>query len=469
MGEPHGDGLQRHFGLTQATALNITMVIGAGIFATIPLMLRHLPGPYALLGWICAGVLVLLDSLIWSELGAAMPSSGGSYVYLRECYGRRWGRLMAFLFIWQFLISGPLEIASGLIAIDGFSSALSPRWSEFNESHTWAWKLCAEPELTFTVSPARLTCVGLGLLILFLLYRNVKALGRWTMTFWVGVLAACAWVLIEGWIRFDPARAFDWNIPTDRNPKHPAMALGAAMALAMYSYLGYYNICYIGDEVRDPGRTIPRAILISAVFVGLLFVGLHLAMLGTISWHEVPIDDKELKNYSLAAVFMQRIHGSWAAQLLTVLLIWGCLGAAFAGLLGYSRIPYGAARQGHFFRFIGRIHPGHRIPHVSLFLVGGLTLFWTFFSLEVVINALITTRILVQFVGQIVGVALLRRLRPELKRPFRIWLYPVPCGLALVGWLYLFIASEPLYIWIGTGTVVAGLLAYLIWSGGMEP
>ncbi len=134
----NGDGgLQRQFGLLQATALNVTMIVGAGVFITIPLMLEKLPGPYALLGWLVAGVLILLDSLVWSELGATLPGSGGSYLYLLECYGReRWGRLMAFLFIWQFLLSGPLEIASGLIAMDSFSQSLSPAFQQYNRENT---------------------------------------------------------------------------------------------------------------------------------------------------------------------------------------------------------------------------------------------------------------------------------------------------------------------------------------------
>src|SRR5438876_4913996 len=122
-------GLQRHFGLLHATALNVTMIVGAGVFVTIPLMLRELPGPYAILGWLAAGALMLVDGMIWSELGATLPGSGGSYLYLLECYGReRWGRLMAFLFIWQFLISGPLEVGSGLIAMRQFFEALDPAW-----------------------------------------------------------------------------------------------------------------------------------------------------------------------------------------------------------------------------------------------------------------------------------------------------------------------------------------------------
>src|SRR5262249_32478332 len=189
------------------------------------------------------------------------------------------------------------------------------------------------------------------------------------------------------------------------------------------SYLGYYNVCYIGDEVRDPGRTIPRAIIWSALIVCVLFVGLHLAMLGTVGWTEIP---KKTDNYSLPAEFMRRMHGDWAVKLITVLLIWCCFGSVFAGLLGYSRIPYGAARDGHFFRIFARVHPEKRIPHVSLWLVGGMMLVWNFFDLQSVINALIVTRILEQFVAQAVGVMLLRRVPPGRPPARPGWVFPPP-------------------------------------------
>jgi amino acid transporter len=465
LGQPSEQPLQRHFGLLQATALNVTMVVGAGVFATIPLMLEKVPGPYALLGWLGAGALILVDSLIWAELGATMPGSGGSYLYLLECYGReRWGRLMAFLFIWQFLLSGPLELASGLIAMDLFSRALSPDFQAFNAAHTLEIALWPEKELSITFSPARLACVGLGLLLIVLLYRRVTALGRLTVTFWLGVLVAAAWILLEGGLRFDAARAFDFSGDAKELPPDFATNLGQAMILAMYSYLGYYNVCYVGDEVRDPGRTIPRAILLSTLLVCFLFVGLHLAMLGTVSWHDALTRAAEFKEFSLAAEFMRRCHGEWAVVLITLLLMWSCFGSAFAGLLGYSRIPYGAARHGHFFRAMGHVHPTHRIPDVALLFVGSMTLLWSFFDLQSVINALITTRILVQFVAQIVGVMLLRRTQPDRPRPFKIWLYPLPCGLALVGWLYLFVASGGFYVVLGLATLAAGAVAFLLWS-----
>jgi amino acid transporter len=458
-------GLQRHFGLLQATALNVSMIVGAGVFLVIPLMLLKVPGPYAILGWVVAGLLMIVDGMVWSELAAALPGSGGSYVYLLECYGRhKWGRVMSFLFVWQFLISGPMELATGLIAIAVFSNALSPAFAEFNAAAERKLIFLSDPELSLTYNPARVIAFGIGVFILLLLYRRITVLARMTVVIWVGVLGIIAWILFEGVRHFDPALAF--HFPDKAAPSSPpfAVGLGGAMALAMYSYLGYYNVCYIGDEVRDPGRTIPRSILLSTLLVTVLFIGVHLALLGVVPTETIPKETAEIDRYNLPAEFMRRIHGDGAATLITLMLIWSCFGSAFSGLLGYSRIPYGAARQGHFFSVLGRVHPVHQIPHLSLLFVGVLTLFWSFFDLGLVIGILITTRILEQFIAQCVGVVLLRRLRPELPRPYRMWLYPLPAGLALVGWLYIYLTSGGLAIGVGLGTLLAGMLIFLVWT-----
>jgi len=455
--------LHRHFGLMHAVALNVSMMVGAGVFVTIPLMLLHVPGPYSLLIWVAAGVLMLMDGLVWSELAAALPGSGGSYVYMLECYGKkRWGRWMAFLFVWQFLISGPLEVASGLITMATIATALHPVFKSFS------WTI-SDPDtgLGIVVDPARLMVCLCGLFIIGLLYRSIASLGRLTITVWLGVLAVIGWILVEGVLRFDPAVAFDFGGRAATWPADFGIALGGvgqAMILAMYAYLGYYTVCYIGDEVRDPGRTLPRAIQISSLLACVLFIGLHLAMLGVVSWQAVPPIKKDLDDYSLAAAFMKQIHGDWAVVLVTLLLIWSCFGSTYAGMLGYSRIPYGAARHGHFFAAFASVHPGYRIPHISLLLVGGMTLFWVFFDLEIVINTLLATRILEQFIGQIIGVLLLRRYQPERPRPYRIWLYPLPCLLALVGWLFMYFSAGLLFVGIGAATMAVGTVVFLAWS-----
>jgi amino acid transporter len=462
--------LKRHFGLFQATALNITQIVGAGIFVTIPLMLKELPGPYALLGWLVAGVLIVFDGMIWSELGATLPGSGGTYLYMLECFGReRWGRLMAFLFIWQFLISGPLELGSGLIAMAQFSGSLTPRFSAFDERWTTTWTLWESQDVTVVFGPTRVIGLLAGLLIIFLLYRRIAILGRLTVTISLGVIGVIAWILIEGMLHGSAGVFFDFSGAASTMPVDFWGGLGGAMRLATYSYLGYYSVCYIGDEVRDPGRTIPRSILLSAVLVCGLFVALHMAMLGVVNWHEVPLEKPEVDTFSLAAEFMKRLHDPWAVTLVTVLLMWSCFGSAFAGMLAYSRIPFGAARYGHFFGMLGRVHPNLAIPHISLLFVGILTLVWSFFGLQTVIDALVTTRILEQFVAQCFGVVLLRWKDPDRPRPYRMWLYPLPCALALVGWLYMYLSARGLFIALGLGTLGVGVLVFSIWSAVRRP
>jgi amino acid transporter len=413
------------------------------------------------LGWLAAGGLMLVDGLIWAELGATLPGSGGSYLYLLESYGRRrWGRLMAFLFNWQFLISGPLEVGSGLIAMAAFSTAF-PGFAALNRRWKWRLVFAEDAGLALTIDSTRLLAFAVGVLIVALLYRRTKTVRWLTVTVWLGVLAVIGWILVEGAVRFDPRVAFDFSGRAEGPPADFGAGLGGAMILAMYSYFGYYQVCYIGAEVRDPGRTIPRSILLSALLVCVLFVGVHLALLGVVPWGDVPAGSD---TYNLPAEFMRRIHGDWAAVAVTALLIWSCFGSAFAGLLGYSRIPYAAARHGHFFAAFARVDRRRHIPHVALLLVGGLTLFWTFFDLQKVIDALVVTRILEQFIGQIGGVVLLRRLQPDRPRPFRMWLYPVPCGLALAGWLYLYVSAGWLFIVFGLATLSAGGLAFLLWT-----
>lgn len=468
MRTPDAD-LSRGLGLWPATAVNLTQIVGSGVFVTIPLILGVLPGAYALLAWVVAGVLILADGMVWGELGAALPAAGGSYHFLLEGFGRaRWGRLMAFLFVWQILLSGPLEVGSGLVAAAQFSTALGPEFKAFDAAHTAAAEVPVGDGKTVgvAVGPTRLFGFGLGVVIFALLYRRVTDLGRLSVVFLAGVLVTIGWVLAEGAARFDPGLAFDTALAPGEQPADFGLALGAGMGLAIYSYLGYYNVCYLGGEIRDPGRTVPRAILLSASTVVVLFTLVHLAITGVVPWREAAAAKD-----NLTAEFMVRARGAWAGRVVTVLLIGSCFASAFSGALGYSRVPYAAARGGHFFGWFGAVHPRLRIPHRSLLLVGGMILFWSFFSLEAVITALIATRILEQFVAQVVAVVLLRRLRPDLPRPWRMWLYPLPCVVALVGWLYVYGSTGRFFIALGAGTLQVGAVVFLVaaWRKGEWP
>jgi len=439
--EPH---LLRRFGLLEATALNMTNMIGIGPFITIPLLLSTLGGPQAMLGWLVALVITISDGMIWSELGASMPGSGGSYVYLREGFGREtYGRLMGFLFIWQFILSGPLEIASGYI---GFTQYLG-----------YIWKDISRPQSLAVI-------VALGTLNIILLYRRITFIGKLTISLWIGTILTTVAVIVTGAFNFKASLAFDFPPGAFNFSLGFLFGLGAATRIGIFDYLGYYDICYIGEEVREPGRTIPRSVIISVVAVALIYIAINFSVIGVVPWREfVPADQHPQSNF-VVSIFMERIYGIGLAKVFTAMVLWTAFGSVFALLLGYSRVPYAAAIDGYFFKVFGRLHPKKNFPYISLVVLGSIAIVCSFFSLGMVIDALITTRIVIQFMGQIAAVTLLRKNQPKLNRPYRIWLYPLPNLLALCGWIFVFATTDLTIIAFGLGTLVLGLLCFIIWS-----
>jgi amino acid transporter len=436
--------LARRFGLLQATALNMINMIGIGPFITIPLLMTALGGPQAMLGWLVALIIVVCDGMIWSELGAAMPRSGGSFGYLREAFGRETvGRLMAFLFVWQFILSGPLEIASGYI---GFSHYLHYIWPGLTGPSTF------------------LVIVVVGVLNIALLYRRIHSVATITVSLWIGTMITTVAVIGTGAARFDPAVAFDVPDGAFTFSLGFLFGLGAATRVGIYDYLGYYDVCYIGDEVKEPGRVIPRSILISTVAVALIYFGINLAIIGVVPWREFVPADAHPQSSFIVSIFMERVYGSGIATIFTLMILWTAFGSVFALLLGYSRVPFAAARDGYFFPVFGRLHGTKEFPYISLLVLGTLAIVAGLFPLGIVIDALIAMRILVQFVGQVVGVVRLRRTQPDLPRPYRIWLYPIPAAIALVGWLFVFATTDVRVIAFGAGILALGIVCFLIWS-----
>jgi amino acid transporter len=439
--------LPRRFGLLQATALNMSTMIGIGPFITIPALMAAMGGPQAMLGWIVGLLLACADGLVWSELGAALPGSGGTYIYLRDGFGRETlGRAMAFLFIWQFLLSGPLEIASGYIGFAQYARYLWPN---------------------LTGGQARLLMAAVGGFIIILLYRRITAIGKLTVALWIGTLLTVGVVVVTGPLHFNPKLAFDF-------PPHAFdfslgffMGLGAATRIGVYDYLGYYDICYIGDEVKNPGRVIPRSILISLVVVAGIYLTMNFAIIGVVPWREfVPPAGTPLPDPPppVVSTFIEKLYGSGPARVFTVMVLWTAFASCFSLVLGYSRIPYAAARDGNFFKVFARLHPRKEFPHISLLFVGGLSIVCTVLPLMTVIDALLTTRILVQFIGQIGAVMTLRRHAPQLERPFRMWFYPLPALLALAGWLFLFVTTERATLLYSLAALAAGVVVFLVWA-----
>ena len=439
------DKLIRGLGLPQATALNMMMMVGIGPFIVVPLMLGAMGGPQAMLGWVCGAVLALCDGLVWAELGAAMPRAGGSYVYLREAYGsERWGRLMSFLFIWTILFQAPLSMSSGMIGFADYLSYLVPAVGT------------AGPGLGDRTLAHRLVAAGLAAFIVFLLYRKITTIGRMSLVIWGIVVGLMGWIIVGGLTHFDSALAFD--LPPDAFTLTPAFftGLGAAMLISIYTYLGYQNVCYLGGEIKNPERVIPRAIILSILTIGALYFLMNLGLIAVIPWREA------LESKFIVSTFIERLYGHRAAQVATGLILVAAFASVFALTLGYSRVPYAAALDGGFFRFFARVHEAKQFPHVSLLAVGGAGIVFSFlFKLGDVIKALIAIRVLVQFVSQVIGLMLLRRARPE-AFPFRMWLYPLPALLALVGWFYVFFSSGMFFIVLGCGILLAGVGVYLV-------
>jgi len=436
--------LTRRFGLIHATALNMTNMIGIGPFITIPLLMSALGGPQAMLGWAVALIIVLCDGMVWSELGAAMPGSGGSFGYLRQGYGPATvGRLMGFLFVWQFIFSGPLEIASGYI---GFSQYLG-----------YIWK-------GITARQTMLVVAAIGVVNIVLLYRRITSIAAITLTLWAGTILTVVVVIVTGALHFDSRVAFDFPPGAFNFSIGFLLGLGAASRIGVYDYLGYYDVCYIGDEVQNPGRVIPRSILLSTICVALIYVAINFSIIGVVPWRDfVPAADHPQSNF-VVSIFMERVYGPSIATIFTAMILWTAFGSVFALLLGYSRVPYAAAKDGYFFRVFARLHPTQGFPYISLVVLGVLAIFAGFVSLGTVIDALITTRILVQFIGQIGAVTLLRRRAPDMPRPYRIWLYPLPSLVALLGWIFIFATTPPTVIAFGMGALLLGLLSFAIWS-----
>lgn len=449
---------RRRLSLLQAVSLNMAMMVGIGPFITIPEFLKKLDGPQVMIGWVLGALIALADGLVWSELAAAFPGSGGTYHFFDAVYGEsRSGRVLKFLFVWQFLFSAPLEVASGAIGLSHYVGYLWP----ILKRTAWTWHV-ALPGLgsfSWQVQNEQLLALVVMGAITALAYRRIEVAGRLMVILWAGMLATVVVVIASGMGHFNAAQAFDFPPGAFTVDRRFVLGLGGAVGIAMYDFLGYYQICYLGDEVDDAPRTIPRAILISVVAVALVYLTMNVSILGVLPWHEVTASSH------VASDMMQRLYGSSAARLLTLMIVWTAAASTFAALLGYSRVPYAAARSGHFFKALAQTHPTGQFPHRSLLLVAGLATLACLADLVTVIEALLTSRILIQFVAQIATVFYLRT-RPDLrdKLRFRMWLFPLPALVALGGWLYVFAASRPEIILYGVGSLALGGVVFEVWS-----
>jgi amino acid transporter len=410
-------------------------MIGVGPFITIPLILTTMNGPQAMLGWLLGAIVAVCDGLVWAELGAAMPGTGGPYRYLSEAFGpKRLGRLMSFLFIWETVALAPLSIGAGAVGFAQYTRFLWPQMSWW-EGKAVAIAVCA--------------------LITILLYRDIQSVGKLSIVMWVIVIFTALAVTAAGVTHFQLSRVLDFPPHAFTLSRQFFVGLGGATLLAMYDYGGYNNSCFFAGEIKRPEYVIPRSILISIFVVGVLYLTMNVSIIGVIPWREA------MHSTFIVSDLMQRVYGAMVAKVMTAFVLFTTFASLFAVLLGYSRVPYAAAVDGRFFSVFGKLHPTRNFPWVSLVSIGIGSAAASLLDLSDLITALVVIQVLVQFMAQVVAVTMIRRYRPDIHRPFQMWLYPVTSVIAFAGWAFILAASGLKFILWGIALIAVGILAYL--------
>jgi amino acid transporter len=449
-----GPQLVRGLTLFPATALNMVDMIGVGPFITLPLIVAAMGGAQAIFGWIAGAVLAMFDGLIWAELGAAMPKAGGSYEYLEEIYGRRkLGRLLSFLFVFQLIFSAPVSMATGCIGLANYSSFIAPRLSHVFWSATLRFPFLGEVALPLEVSGGTLLAMAAALLATFLVYRRISGVGRISKFLWVGVVGALGFVIVTGLTHFHSSLAFP---PGWLNAPAGGFWAGfsAALLISLYDYWGYYNVCFLGEEVVEPQKTIPRSMLLSIAIVAILYIVMNISIMGVLPTSEIVSMAGGAGHNFAAARMAQMVYGHWGGYLVSLLVIWTAFASIFSLLAGYSRIPFAAARDGNFFAIFQKVHPVQKFPTYSVLLLGGLAAVFCVFQLKDLVSALVVIRIMLLFLVQAVGAVVWRVTNPSRPRPFRMWLYPLPVVITVAGFALVLYDKKAL---VGRGLLFAAL------------
>ena len=430
---------ERRLGLFQATTVNMTQMCGIGPFVTIPVMIATLEGPQAMFGWLVGAIIAIADGLVWAELGAAMPGAGGSYLYLREAFQYRTGRLMPFLFVWSAVLFIPLIMSTGVIGLVQYAGYLWPPLVHGSGLST----------------AGHLVAVAVVVLVIAALYRRIGDIGRLTTFFFVVMLISVIGVIFAAFTHFSAHLAF--GFPANGTSKF-FTGLGAGLVIAIYDYLGYNTSAYLGAEVKDPGKVIPRSIVYAILGIMGLYFLLQVGVLGVVPWQEAK------GSSSVASLVLETAWGKDTARIFTVGIIVTAFASVLAGLLGGSRVPYNAARDKLFLPWFGRLHPRLHFPTAGLYAMGVITAIGSLFTLTDVISMLTAVFVLIQSVAQVVALTVLRRRQPNLSRPYKMWLYPLPSLIALVGWVYIYKSAGTRPILLSVAWLAAGAVAFLVWA-----
>jgi amino acid transporter len=396
-----------------------------------------------------------------------MPHSGGPYNYLKEIYGaNKLGRLMSFLFIWQLTFSAPLSIASGSLGFAGYATYAFPSLdrSFFAREFKLAVPFLGDFTLNIAATLGTIVAIGMVAFCVFLLYRKITIIEKFARVLWVAVMLTIIWIIFAGLTNFNPQIAFDFPPGAFVLDQKFFLGLGSALLIAVYDYWGYYNVNFFAGEVKNPEKTIPRSIILSILLISAIYIVMNISILGVIPWREfMETAGTDARKYVIS-VFMERLYGPTAGIIATLLIMLTAFASVFSLLLGYSRVPFAAAKDGNYFKIFSKVHAEHRFPYVSLLIMGGIAALFCFFRLADVVAALVVIRITIQFLAQIVGLLILRATRPDMPRPFRMWLYPVPALIAIVGFLYVLFMRQNFLkeIRYAAVLIILGLIIYFI-------
>jgi amino acid transporter len=410
-------------------------MVGIGPFVTMSLIVSMMQGNMSILAWLLGALLAYMDGFVWAELGAKYPEAGGSYVFLQKLYTGKLGRQMAFLFILQTTIQAPLVVASGSIGFAQYLGFLLP----------------------LTAIQKKMVSGTLVLLLVFLLYRGIRSIGKISVLLWTITGGTILWLIISGIPHANFRQALHLNLSGTTFNTLFFVALGQASLKSVYSYLGYYNVCHLGAEIKNPEKNIPRSIFLSITGIAILYLLMQTMVVGVLPWQQVA------KSEFVVSEYFEQIYNHTVAQVATVLVLCIAVASLFSVLLGYSRVPYAAALNGDFFPVFAKVHPRHKFPHVSLLALGGLAfVFSLLFRLGDVISAIIVMRILIQFVSQAFGIMLWHKRSSTFERPYTMPLFPIPAIISVIIWLFIFFSSSWKFMAFAAAIIVLGIVLFQV-------
>jgi basic amino acid/polyamine antiporter, APA family len=454
--------LIRGLGPWAASAIVVGTMVGTGIFLK--------PGEMAAAGrsvslvyaaWIAGGLLSLFGALSFAELGAAMPEAGGQYAYLRRGLGPIWG----FLFGWMHSTVGESSSAASIAAgLARFSSFLIPALAV--PLFTWHLKSpFGGTPYDFVFSWSQPMAAGAILLFTFINYLGVRLGGRVQIALTLLKVGAVLAIVAAGfWFGHGSVSHFHpfWPVQTNGGT---LTAFLAAIAAALWAYDGWEDLNRVGSEIQNPQRNFPRALAGGTILVAAIYL-----LFNAVCFYTLPFNAVASSSH-VASDVVESFAGHGAAFWITLAMIVAALGTLNSSIMSGARVPYAMARDGLFFRVTGIVHPRFRTPGGALIFQGVLAALMALTGTFEELTSLFVFAAWIFYALSVVAMFRLRKIAPDMNRPYRTWGYPIVPGLFVAGALALTIniwIQRPVRSSIGLAMILSGLFFYRLWSGKTE-